>query len=158
MSALSRVLYGLFAVGAFAVLTTPSSAQMLSRDEVPSGVIAAFEAAHPASVVKSYSKENRGGGTVYEIEIMEGKKHRDFVYAEDGTLLQTEEPISPARLPDSVKQTLSEQFPDYRIISAERLTGKGMPVEYGVVIRRGKKRLEVRFDKGGNVLEASRPQ
>jgi hypothetical protein len=159
VNALSRFLYGLLAAGALTEFAAQEvSAQLLSRDDVPSEVISAFEGAHPNATVKSYSKEERGGATVYEIESMEGSRRRDFVYTEDGALLETEEPLPPGRLPDPVKQALSAQFPDYRIISAEKLTRKGAPVEYGVVIRKGKKRLEVRCDKSGNVLETSRPQ
>jgi len=88
---------------------------------------------------------------------MEGTTRRDFVYSPDGTLLAIEEPISPSLLPDPVRRSLSINYPDYRIVAAERHR-KGTAVEYRAVIRRGKKRLEVLFDKGGNILKSTRPQ
>ena len=143
--------------GAFVASTSLTTAQLLSTDDVPSDVISAFERAHPHAAVKSYSKEERDGVTVYEIESIEGKKQRDFVYSADGTLLDTEERIPPARLPDPVKRALSRDYPDHRIISAERHTGADS-VDYGVVLRKGKRRIEVRFDKSGNVRGVTRPQ
>jgi hypothetical protein len=137
-------------------IANSANAQKLTKKDVPSAVISSFEKTYPNATVKSYSKEKRSGKTVYEIESMDGKIRRDLIYSTDGTALEIEERISPSDLPDSVKQAIDKEYPKSKIKSAEKLT-KGTSIEYEVVIKKGKKNLEVVFDESGKVLNAAKP-
>jgi predicted ATP-binding protein involved in virulence len=145
-----------FLLLSFLTFSVSATARKLTKKDIPSAVISAFEKSYPNATVKSYSREKRSGKTVYEIESMDGQTRRDLIYSTDGTALEIEERISPSDLPDSVKQAIDKEYPKSKIKSAERLT-KGTSIEYEVVIKRGKKSLEVVFDESGKVSKATKP-
>jgi hypothetical protein len=142
-------------MGTFSIAVSVN-AQKLTRKEVPTSVSSTFEKSYPNAIVRSLSKENRNGETVYEIESMDGKIRRDIIYSADGTALEIEERISPADLPDTVKQAIDKEYPKGKVKSAERLT-KGTSIEYEIIIGKGKKNLEVVFDEKGKVLRTAKP-
>jgi hypothetical protein len=147
----------LLIICAFLTFTVSANAQKITKKNVPSAVISAFAKHYPKSIVISYSKEERNGKPVYEIESRDGKLRRDIIYSADGTALEIEERILPPELPDSVKQTIYKAYPKSEIKSAERLT-RGKSVQYEVVITKGEENFEVAFDKGGKVLRTTKTE
>jgi len=143
-------------LGTFLFAVIEVNAQKLSQKEVPDTVISAFHKTYPKATVRSYFREKRNGKTVYEIESQDAKIRRDIIYSSEGIALEIEERVASANLPDPVKQTIKNEYPNGKIKSAERLT-KGTSVEYEVVIRSGKSTFEVVLDTSGNVLRTEKP-
>jgi hypothetical protein len=135
-------------------LALPLTAQekRLKKAEVPQAVLSAFEKAYPKATVKGYSREPKDGTTAYEVESMEGKTHRDILYAADGTVLAIEEGMAVSDLPEEVRAAVKREYPKGSIASAEKLT-KGEATEYEVILKHGKTKTEVRLDPSGKVLE-----
>jgi uncharacterized membrane protein YkoI len=142
--------------GIFLASVLTVDAGKLSQKELPETVKSAFQKSYPKAIIKSCSKEERNGKTVYEIESQDGKLRRDIIYSTDGIALEIEERIPPANLPDTVKRTIEKAYPKGKIKIAEKLT-KGRTVEYEVVIRSGKNAFEVVLDTEGNILKTQKP-
>lgn len=127
-------------------------AEKIKKHDVPSAVISSFEKAYPNAKMVSYSKENEDGQIEYEIKIGEGKNRLEASYNADGSLLQTEERISPDALPKEVSQALQNKFASEKIKSTEKIV-KGTEVQYEVKMMKEKKnRHEVLFDQNGQIL------
>ena len=92
-----------------------------------------------------------------EIESVDGKTRRNIIYSADGIALDIEERISPTKLPDSVKQAIDREYPECKVKPADRFIKVFQAIEYEVVIKQGKKTLEVVFDEKGNVLKTTKP-
>jgi hypothetical protein len=154
----ASVLFCCFLIpSAFFMFTVSANAQKITKKEVPSAVISAFENDYPNAKIKNFSKEERTGNTVYEIESVDGKTRRNIIYSTDGVTLDIEERIAPAKLPDSVKQAIDREYPESKVKSADRFIKVFQAIEYEVVIKQGKKTLEVVFDEKGNVLKTTKP-
>ncbi len=143
---------GIFAFAVFAFAGEEEEKQ-LTKQDVPVAVLAAFEKAYPKAVVKGYSKEEKDGKTLYEVESLEGKTHLDVSYLEDGSLFVTEEVVAVKSLPEAVRQTVKKEHPKGKIKLAEKIT-EGTIVEYEVVVALGKKKFEIKLDASGKVLES----
>ncbi len=140
---------------AFGVLAVPKEEkeEQITKQEVPAAVLAAFEKAYPKVEIKGYTREEKDGKTVYEVESMERKIHRDVTYFEDGTLYLVEEVVAAKSLPEAVRQTVKKEHPKGKIELAEKIT-EGATVSYEVVVAAGKKKFEVKLDASGKVLES----
>ena len=122
----------------------------LTKKDLPTPVLAAFQKAYPLAKLKACSSEKKDGKTCYELESMDGKTERDLIYAEDGSVMEMEEGIDLANLPEAVKQGVSEKYPKAMIKKAEKLT-KGSDVTFEVVIKDGKRKMELAFDAQGRL-------
>ena len=142
--------------GIFLASVLTANAGKLLQKQVPDVVKSAFQKSYPKAIIKSCSKEERNGKTVYEIESQDGKVRRDIIYSTDGIALEIEERIPPDNLPNPIKQTIKKTYPKGKIKTAEKLT-KGTTVEYEIVIRSGKNAFEVVLDTEGNILKTQKP-
>ncbi len=121
----------------------------VARKDVPAPVLAAFEKAYPKATIKGFSKEKEKGQTVYEVESVEGKTHRDVSYAADGKLLITEESVEMKDVPAAVQQALNRKYPKAKVDLAEKVTeGTSVGYEFHLTTAAGKK-AEVKFDAKG---------
>jgi hypothetical protein len=137
------------ALAVFATLTLAAGgSKPVAKEKLPSPVLAAFLKAYPSARLKACSSEQRAGTTCYELESRDGKIERDLIYAADGSVLEIEESLALARLPDAVKRSLAELHPKAIIKKAEKRS-RGSDVSYEVVVQEGKKRAELVFDADG---------
>ena len=143
---------GVFAFGVLASANEDKEKQ-LAKNDVPAAVLSAFEKAYPKAVVKGYSQEEKDGKTVYEVESLEGKTHRDVSYLADGSLVVTEEVVAAKNLPAAVRQAVIKGHPKGKIALAEKIT-EGKTIEYEVVVADGKTKIEIKLDVSGKVLES----
>ena len=128
-----------------AIALSPGDSKPLTTKDLPAPVLAAFQKAYPSAKLKTCSSEKKDGKTCYELESMDGKTERDLIYAEDGSVMEMEEGIDLADLPEAAKQGISEKYPKATIKKAEKLT-KGSDVSFEVVVKDGKKKMELAFD------------
>jgi hypothetical protein len=129
----------------------PAYAQKVTKKNVPTVVISAFEKSYPSAKVKGYSKEMEGDKVSYEIECMVGAVHHDVSYYADGSLVVDEASIKIAELPEAVMKAIQATYPKCRIQSSEKLTS-GSGVGYEVIVKSGKKIHEMEFDASGKVV------
>jgi len=102
--------------------------------QLPAPVTAAFKKAYPKATIRGTSKETENGKTVYEVESVENGMARDLIYAADGTVMETEEAMSPADLPPAVTAALKKLYPKATIAVAEKQT-KGTMVQYELQVK-----------------------
>lgn len=124
----------------------------VSAKKVPRAVIAAFKSSYPQAVIRGYSKEIENGKVFYEIESTENGMTRDVLYHPDGTVAEVEESMPADELPQAVKDAMAAQYPKAVITLAEKVSRDGVTA-YEVHARINKKRIEVKFDETGKVLE-----
>ena len=139
---------------ASAVVALPLNAQekKISRKDVPSAVLAAFEKAYPHAKIRGTSTEVENGKTYFEIESMDGTQARDILYLADGTVAEIEEAVAVGTLPEAVRTAIGKEFPKAKIAKAEKTT-KGTEVSYEVHVALGSKKGSVVVDPSGKVLE-----
>ena len=99
-----------------------ASQQPAEQDALPAAVAAAFGQANPALEIVEFEREELDGKVVYEIETRTGEFEKDFVYLEDGTLLQIEEEIAVESLPEPVLAAIMAAHPGAEVDEAEMIT------------------------------------
>ena len=141
MMTMKRFLAVLIIVGGLASIFSAGAdaagKKKLPKHDLPAAVVSAFEKAYPKAVIKGIDKEKENGVTYYELETMDGKIARDFLYATDGTVFEMEETISATEIPELVVKTLRTSYADYKIVKAEKVT-KGAEVSYELALKKGK--------------------
>ena len=124
----------------------------ISKKEVPSAVLSAFENAYPKASMKGFAKEVEDGKTCYEIESLDGMTTRDILYFADGKVAEIEEGVPADKLPDAVKATVKKEYPKGKITKAEHLTREAI-VEYEIHIISGKTKHELIVAPDGKVVK-----
>ena len=139
-----------FAIAVIALMSNYSSFAA-TKTEIPAAVLQAFAKAYPTVNISGYDKEAEGGKLHYEIQSKVDGREENYVYLEDGTLLQIETDIPREALPKAVVQALIAIDKDARIIEAERIT-RGLTIEYEVVIISVKQKRELLLAADGKLL------
>ena len=129
-------------------LALPASAKKIKRSEVPEAVMSAFAGRYPKASVRNFLREKQDGKTVFEIESLDGVVKRDVSFAADGTVLEVEQSIAADALPEPVKQSLQAKHPKAKIKAAEKAI-RGADVAYELVLKQGRRTLEVVLDPSG---------
>ncbi len=124
----------------------------LAKKDIPPPVLAAFQKAYPKAILKSVAEEKKDGKTTYEIESLDGKTGRDLHYLADGTVVEIEETIAIAEIPEAVKNAVTGKYPKGKIAKAEKVT-KGSSVSYDIEIKTGKGMVSMDVDASGKVLK-----
>ena len=119
--------------------------------DMPQTVIDSFNKIYPDATALGYDIERENGGKFYEIESMDGDIRRDLLYNADGSISEIEEQINIGDLPDNIVSSVNSKYPKGTISKAERVT-KGSDTLYEVVVKTGKKKLEVRLNSNGDVV------
>lgn len=121
--------------------------------DLPSAVLAAFQKAYPNAEIKGASKEDEDGRIVYEIESVDGKQKRDILYSEEGKVLEVEEQIAFKMLPDAIKKTIKDKYPEAEIEKAEKITKNGT-INYEVLVETDDETLEIVLDPQGKIVKS----
>lgn len=120
----------------------------ITKKELPSAVLSAFQTAYPKAAIKGLAEEKKGGTTYFEIESRDGKISRDLLYHADGKVAEMEESFDLAELPGAAKSAVLAKYPKGKLVSAEKVT-KDSQVSYDIVVQTGKHRIEVDVDANG---------
>jgi uncharacterized membrane protein YkoI len=143
----------LITIGLF--LTNFSAAAQESKvkeKDVPQAVIDAFKSAYPNATIRGYAREKEHGKLFYEIESKEGPTMRDILYNPDGTVAEIEETVAARDLPAAAQQLMQSKYPNAVVSKAEKVT-RSDKIEYEVIAKHGKKRINLVFDADGRVLK-----
>jgi len=139
------------------ILTTGYAAdKKITKKQIPSAVLNAFESAYPNAKIKGQAIENEKGKKFYEIESIDSSVGRDLLYTAEGKVHEIEETADPSTLPDHLKNTFTKEYPKGKIVKAEKVTTDDTLVTYEVKVKVGKKSKSVVFDASGNLLKPSK--
>lgn len=127
----------------------------ISKSQVPREVIAAFEKTFPNARDVTFEEEMFRGKIAYEVEYKENGKKYASIYDREGMLVQKEEEINVANLPEPVIETIKKAHPTAKIENAEKLTEPDATLTgYEIEIQEyGKKsKIKIELDSDGNVM------
>lgn len=142
------------ALGLCAAAQQQDHETQIGKKDVPASVLAAFAKAYPNATVKGYTREVERDQTMYEVECLEGKTHRDVTYSPDGKLLLVEESIDMKDVPPAVRQALEKKYPKAKVQLAEKLMdGKTVEYEFHLTTPDGKE-VEAKFDAQGKEAQS----
>jgi hypothetical protein len=153
MRSLVTVTVALALVAALSLSVCAEESEGVTKDDIPAVVLKAFQKANPDIRVEGYDMEELDGKVVYEIETRKGDADRDFVYLEDGTLLQVEEEMAVESLPRVVADAVMKAHPKGEIDEAEKIT-RGATVEYAVVVEVNDDEFDLLVSSDGKVLSS----
>jgi hypothetical protein len=134
----------LILVFAVALLISITACAQTPQD-LPVKIKTAFDQKFPGAQKVKWSKENT---TEWEAEFKMAGKEYSANYTADGTWMETEYEIAASEIPAAVIQTLSKEFPGYKLVESEvSETTKGKVYEFE--IKTGMKKTEVALDENG---------
>jgi uncharacterized membrane protein YkoI len=128
--------------------------KLLSKQEIPQAVLAAFKKDHPAVNKVKYEEEFFDGKIAYEIAFRDDKgQERSEVYNAEGSLVETEKTIKINELPEAVAQAVKNSYPQATLQRAFQVSNpSGTVTGYEIEIREGKRERELEFDTNGKVM------
>lgn len=122
---------------------------MSCAQSTPAKVTEAFKSKFPNAKSVEWEKEN---DTEWEAEFKLNGIEYSANFGTDGTWKETEHEIKVNELPESVKNTLANEFSEYEIEEAEMVETPDFN-GYEVEIEKGEETMEVVFDKSGKVIK-----
>jgi Putative beta-lactamase-inhibitor-like, PepSY-like len=128
----------------------------ITKKQIPSAVLKAFESAYPNAKIKGQAIENEKGKKFYEIESIDGNLGRDLLYTPEGKVHEIEETVDPGTLPDIIKSTLTKECPKGKIEKAEKVTTDDTLMTYEIKVKVGKKSKSVTFNASGKLLKPAK--
>ncbi len=120
--------------------------------DLPSAVRAAAERVTAGGVLKRIVVEREGGRDAYSVEASMAGKNKEFTFAADGSLLEQEEDVDFAQLPESVRAAAEKYFGGGRGLRASMEIAKGV-TSYDVGGRKGGKEMSLKLSASGARLE-----
>ena len=140
-----RLTLACFTVGGLALATTPA----VAAPSCPTAVTDAIAKAFPRAKVDRCKAEKEHGHDQFEVRLTKADaKQAEVDVAPDGKILQVEEKIAPAELPDAVKKAFSAKYPKAKLERAEKQTA-GADTSYEIAF--GAK--EATFKADGTFVE-----
>lgn len=145
----TKVLLGVLLLTA--TLGAQEQEKKLTKKELPSAVLSAFQKSYPKAGIKGIAEEKKEGKTYYEIESLDGKISRDLLYHADGSVAEIEETMNAADLPEAVKSSIDAKFPKAKIAKVEKVI-KGTALSFSVTVKSAKEKVALDMDAAGQVL------
>jgi hypothetical protein len=128
----------------------------LTKKDLPSAVLSAFEKNYPKATIKAAKKEVKDSVTFWDIGSMEGAIERDVLYSPDGKIVRVREDIAAASLPAEATANIAKTYPNATIEKAEKIL-RGNKVEYRVWISEpGKDKTELVLDGAGRLVTSEK--
>ena len=134
-----------------AALALAEDVKVVVKPDLPEAVLNAFRTSFPDVKASGYDREIVNGQTRYEIETKVGQFEKDYVYLEDGTLLQIEQEVAVDSLPKVVIDAVKKAHPGCEVEEAETIT-RGSITEYEVVIEVDEREYELLVSSEGKIL------
>ncbi|AVR46352.1 hypothetical protein C7S20_14355 [Christiangramia fulva] len=132
--------------------TTLQAKKVVKNTEsgLPLLVAQAFEEKYPDQKATSWKKDDLGyWEVIYE---KDGKKyHADFTI--EGAWIDTENSIKKEELPDAVKKTIEEKYPDLELVRIGHVVSSRHESDfYDVEFRKEEKEMDVEIKEDGTVI------
>jgi hypothetical protein len=132
----------------------------LELDKIPKVVMDALKARFPDAEIHKWSKEKEGDIVVYDIEFKQQDRKFEADIKEDGTIHNWEKEIAAEDLPEAVKKTAEEKYPNSTHKEIMEITavkdGEDVLEGYEIVLETAdKKEVEIAVAPDGRILEES---
>jgi hypothetical protein len=131
---------------------TSAQERKLKRSDLPAVVQKTVDQESQGATVRGYASETDNGQLVYEVELTVRGHSKDVTIAADGSVLEAEEEVALASLPEPVRTGLRQLAGSGRITKVESLTKRGAIVAYEAQVRTGTKRSEIQVGPDGKQL------
>lgn len=132
-------------------ITVLSEVETMKKSDLPEAVLRAFEKSFPGVQAIGYDKETVDGKVQYEVTAKLETFEKDYIYLEDGTLLQTEEDIAVNSLPQIVVTAVQKKHAGCELEESAKIT-RGETIEFEVVVECEEKEFELRVAADGRIL------
>jgi uncharacterized membrane protein YkoI len=146
----------MFVAAAIALLTLSVTAiaqeRKVKKEELPAAVQRTADEQAKGATVRGYSMEKENGKTTYEVQLTVNGKSRDVSIDASGAVIEIEEQVDFASLPDAVQAGLKKKAGSGKILSVEALTKKDKLVAYEAVVETAGKKHEVQVGPDGKPL------
>jgi uncharacterized membrane protein YkoI len=136
------------------IFTLPTFAQekKLTKEQLPAAVQKTVDEQAKGATVRGYSTEKEDGKTIYEVQLTVNGKNRDVSMDAAGAVIEIEDTVDFASLPDAVQAGLKKKAGAGKILSVETLTKKNKLVAYEAVVETAGKKKEVQVGPDGKPL------
>jgi hypothetical protein len=141
-----------FAVSSALVFASAIAGAGPQAAPLPAPILAAFQAAYPHATIRSAAEEKENGKVVWEVESTDGGLRRDLLYSPDGTVVEIEEEVPSAQLPEPVTAAVKARYPAARVVKAERVT-RGAKVSYELQLA-GAAKKEIALTPDGKPVDS----
>jgi hypothetical protein len=143
----------IFALASLMPAQAQGTKRKITRADLPAAVLTAFTKDNKAKATNITLVKQNEGQTLYEIETAAKGKKQGWIYAADGSLVETEEAIKLSALPAAVADAVKKEHPQMKIDKAEKVMRDGNIIAYEVEAEKGKEEIEMRIAPDGKVLE-----
>lgn len=124
--------------------------QEVAVAELPEAVVVAATIADDAVIVAA-ERETAGDRDEYQVEVRVGTAEHELTIAADGTVLEHEEELAVAEVPEAIRARVLAAAPGVKLVEAERET-EGDEVEWTFEGRDAEgRRIEIEIDAEGKV-------
>ncbi len=136
--------------------------ESIKPSDLPKAVVSAVKAKFPKGEITKAAKEEDHGKTIYEAIVTVEGKTIDVAVSAKGKILEIEQPVEVAKLPEAVASALKAKYPEAKIKKAEHVVkfedeGDDDDEEekfFEVVLAsEGKAAFEVKISAKGKVLK-----
>jgi hypothetical protein len=122
---------------------------MSCAQSTPSAVKSTFAKKFPNAKSVEWEKEN---DSEWEAEFKINEVEYSANFSNDGTWKETEHEIKESELPNAVKNTLDNQFGDYKVEEVELIETPEFS-GYEIELEKGEETIELAIDNSGKVLK-----
>lgn len=141
----------LLCIAFFVLLSSIDFAQSLETKDVPQMIQSKFKSGFSRAVNVKWNKEN----SIYKANFTSGKKKMSVNFDENGEIIQTETNIRINDLPVEVKESVSTNYPEYKITNAARIVSK-YAITFKAEVTTGKKIMGLFYDEHGALLKINK--
>ena len=147
-----RPVYFVLASTLFLVPFATAADKKIARSALPPAVEKTVAANSAGAEIKGFATEVENGKLQYEAQMLVNGHTKDLAIDKNGVLLEVEEEVTFASLPDAVKKSLTARAAGGTIGKVESLTKKDKLVAYEAVVTKGGKKSEIQVGPAGEKL------
>jgi hypothetical protein len=120
----------------------------------PAAVKTAIDKAFAKSTIASCKAEHEDGRDQFEVKVTKSDGTKAEVdVTPDGKILQTEEKIDVAKIPEAVTKAFAAKYPKAKVARGEKQTASNGSVSYELAFTTDKGRKEATFTEDGKFVE-----
>src|SRR5262249_16815238 len=127
----------------------------IKKSEMPAAALAAVAHKYPNAKQVGFTREEEQNQIIFEIEILDGKRHMDIDLSPQGKILAEELWIGEEALPAAVRQAVADNFRKWSVKRVERIVteeNEATP-HFELLVTQGKQKLEIVFDETGRLIK-----
>ena len=141
-------LFARCALHAGLAITALAADARLKITDLPAAVQTAMKEQIKGATIIGASKERENGRLEYEVETRVNNKSRDLTFAENGTLLEVEQEVELASIPEAARAAIQKRVGGGKIRKVESVT-RGPQVSYEAAVTRNGRHTEVAVNADG---------